>query len=107
MERDTLEEILAVEGEIRAQLELARDEAARWLAGVRDDVDRQKLAELARLEEAAAREEAAAPGTARAAAAGMVQRAEETARRIERLADVDLLPRVRAAIACILPREVA
>jgi len=39
MERDTLEEILAVEKEIREKLEGDRDEASRWLAGIRHEIE--------------------------------------------------------------------
>jgi hypothetical protein len=103
MERDTLEEILAVEKDLRARLDAAKDDASRWLAGVRRDVERQKLAELARLDDAAGKHEVAAQEMARATAAAIVRRATEAAQRIEQLTDDELARRVRQHVASIVP----
>jgi vacuolar-type H+-ATPase subunit H len=104
MERDMLEEVLAVEKEIRARLEAARNEAGQWLAVVRREVEQQKLAELARLEDDARRQQDAAQETARATAAAIVQRSADAAQRIEQLADDALVPSVRRHLARIAPR---
>jgi hypothetical protein len=101
MERDTLEEILAVEKEIRAKLEGERHEASQWLAGVRQEVERDKLAEIVRLEDSVARQDEAAQEAAQEKARQIVQRASSAARRIEQLHDDELARRVRQHVACI------
>jgi hypothetical protein len=107
MERDTLEEILAVEKEIREKLEGERDEANRWLAGVRQKVEQEKLAEIVRLKDSVARQDEASLTAAHEKANEIVRRAASAARRIEQLRDDDLARRVRQHIECIVPGDAA
>ena len=107
MERDTLEEILAVEKEIREKLEGDRDEASRWLAGIRREVEQDKLAEIVRLKESVAQQEKTAREAAQEKAQQIVQRATSAALRIERLHVDDLARRVRQHVACIVPGDPA
>jgi len=107
MERDTLEEILAVEKEIRDKLDGERDEASRWLAGVRHEIEQEKLAEIVRLRDSIAQQDEAAQKAARAKANEIVRRATDAAQRIERVRDDDLARRVRQHVACIVPGDPA
>ena len=107
MERDTLEEILAVEKEIREKLEGDRDEASRWLAGIRHEVEQEKLAETVRLKESVAQQEKTAREAAQEKAKQIVQQATTAALRIERLHVDELVRRVRQHVACIVPGDPA
>ena len=107
MERDTLEEILAVEKEIREKLERERDAASQWLAGIRHEVEQDKLAEIVRLKESVAQQEKTAQEAAQEKAKQIVQLATSAALRIERLHVDDLARRVRQHVACIVPGDPA
>ena len=107
MERDTLEEILAVEKEIREKLERERDAASQWLAGIRHEVEQEKLAEIVRLKESVTQQEKTAQGAAQEKAKQIVQLATSAALRIERLHVDDLARRVRQHVACIVPGDPA
>lgn len=103
MERDTLEEILAVEREIRATLESERDAAGRWIASARRDVEEHRLAEVARLEESTAQQEAAAQEAARMRAAEIIRQATRAAERIGRMTDEELVRFILPHLARIVP----
>jgi|MudIll2142460700_1097286.scaffolds.fasta_scaffold08177_1 hypothetical protein len=107
MERDTLEEILAVEKEIREKLERERDAASQWLAGIRHEVEQETLAEIVRLKESVAQQEKTAQEAAQEKAKQIVQLATSAALRIERLHVDDLARRVRQHVACIVPGDPA
>lgn len=107
MERDTLEEILAVEKEIRDKLEGERGEASRWLAGIRHEVEQATLAETVRLKETVAREGEAAQQAAQEKANEILRRATSAAQRMEHMRDDDLARRVRRHLACIIPGDPA
>jgi hypothetical protein len=107
MERDTLEEILAVEKEIRDQLEGERDEASRWLAGVRHGIEQDKLAEIVRIKDSVAQQDEAARKAAREKANEILRRATSAAQSVERVRDDELERRVRQHVACIVPGDPA
>ena len=107
MERDTLEEILAVEKEIREKLERERDAASQWLAGIRHEVEQETLAEIVRLKESVAQQEKTAQEAAQEKAKQIVQLATSAALRIERLHVDDLARRIRQHVACIIPGDPA
>ena len=101
MERDTLEEILAVEKEIRDGLDGESSKASRWLDGVRQDVERARLEGLAQVEESARLQEAAAARGGQAKADAVVGEAEAEAQRIAALDSNWLSALVRRHLARI------
>jgi vacuolar-type H+-ATPase subunit H len=105
MNQSTLAEILDVEKGIRAELDAERDKAGRWLEGARREIERDHEAALARLQAEAGRRRDALLQAARDEAAGVIQRAGQTASRQALVSDEQLRTVLRRHIAGILPEQ--
>jgi len=103
MDRDPLEDVLAVEREIAGLLGTERGKAAQWLEERKAEIDAAAQTELARIEQNARDGEEAAKRAAAAKAAAIVERAGSVAARIEALDDARLAPLVARHVAAILP----
>jgi hypothetical protein len=95
MEHSTLQEILGVEKQLRAELDAEQVQASRWLEDARREIEAAHRAELEAIRQAAQDQ---------AAAVGRV--AEATARAVELRPAEELRRSVRECIEAILPESV-
>jgi len=103
MEPSTLQEILGVEKQIRQQLDAERTQASQWLENARREIETAHRAEMEALKREAGQGEGIARQAASEKAALVVQRAEETARAVDNIADEELRRRLRGCLAALVP----
>jgi vacuolar-type H+-ATPase subunit H len=103
MEQSTLQEILAVEKEIREQIDAEREKAGQWLEDARREIETSHRSEMARLKEMAAQRDAATQQCARDKAAEILRHAQEAIAAAKDLRDEDLTRRIARCIAAINP----
>lgn len=103
MEQSTLQEILGVEKQIRAELDAERTEASRWLENARREIESAHCAELERIRHSGVQAEAAARQAAQDRAGSLARDADAMARAVASLSDEELRCRVRECIQAIVP----
>jgi len=106
MEHSTLQEILGVEKQLRAELDAEQTQASRWLEDARREIEAAHRAELEAIRQAAIRAEAAGRQAAQDQAAAVARVVEEAARSAERRPAEALRHSVRECIEAILPERV-
>jgi len=106
MEHSTLQEILGVEKQLRAELDAEQTQASRWLEDARREIEAAHRAELEAIRQAAVQAEAAGRQVAQDQAAAVARAAEAAARSVERWPAEELRHRVRECIEAILPERV-
>lgn len=103
MEQSTLQEILAVEKEIRERFDAERERAGQWLEDARREIEAAHRAEMAHLKEAAAQEDGAAQQRAREKAGQILRQAQDAITAVNGLSDEALRRRIAQCIGAIDP----
>jgi vacuolar-type H+-ATPase subunit H len=103
MEQSTLQEVLAVEKEIREQFDAEREKAGQWLEDARREIEAAHRSEMARLKELAAHGGAATQQRATEKAAEILRQAQQAALAVNELRDEELRRRILQSIAAISP----
>lgn len=106
MEHSTLQEILGVEKQLRAELDAEQAQASRWLEDARREIEAAHRAELEAIRQSAVQSEAAGRQAAQERAADVARAAEAAARSVERWPTEELRQSVRECIEAILPERV-
>jgi hypothetical protein len=106
MEHSTLQEILGVEKQLRAELDAEQVQASRWLEDSRRDIEAAHRAELEAIRQSAIQAEAVGRQAAQDQAADVARAAEAGARSVERRPAEELRNSVRECIEAILPERV-
>ena len=106
MEHSTLQEILGVEKQLRAELDAEQTQASRWLEDARREIEAAHRAELEAIRQAAVQAEAAGRQVAQDQAGAVARAAEAAARSVERWPAEELRHRVCECIEAILPERV-
>jgi hypothetical protein len=106
MEHSTLQEVLGVEKQLRAELDAERAQAARWLEEARRELEAAHRAELEAIRQSAIEAEAAGRQVAQEQAAEVARAAEATARAVEHWPLEKLRHDVCKCIEAILPERV-
>ena len=103
MEPSTLAKILDVEKEIRARLDVEREQASAWLENARREVDTAHAADLASLRAELQRRRAAALQADADRASAMLREHESAIRRQSLAGDDELRALLRRHLAVIVP----
>ena len=103
MEQSTLQEILAVEREIRERFDAEREKAGQWLEDARREIEAAHRSEMARLKEVAAQGDAATQQRARDKAGEILRQAQDAITAVNGLSDEVLRRRIAQCIAAINP----
>ena len=104
MEPGTLEEILAVEKQLRAELDAEQGKASRWLEAERREIETAHRAELEAIRQSGLAAESRARQAARETA--VARDAVAATFSVDRWPDEELRGRVRERISAIVPESI-